>query len=114
MALATSSARTKRSSAATWASHDLDRSRFPEDRDAEPGQGDGVTLIPVYTPGHASDHLCYFLVEEQARFTGDVSLAGSTTVIPPADGDLTAYMTSLRRLQQLDVRRIYPAHGPVV
>ena len=77
-------------------------------------QGDGVTLIPVYTPGHASDHLCYFLVEEQALFTGDVILAGSTTVIPPADGDLTAYMTSLRRLQQLDVQRIYPAHGPVV
>src|SRR5439155_1478323 len=59
-------------------------------------------------------HLCYFLVEQQALFTGDVILAGSTTVIPPADGDLTAYMTSLRRLQQLDVRRIYPAHGPVV
>ena len=83
-------------------------------RDGQAVQGDGVTLIPVYTPGHASDHLCYFLVEEQALFTGDVILAGSTTVIPPADGDLTAYMTSLRRLQQLDVRRIYPAHGPVV
>ena len=83
-------------------------------RDGEAVQGDGVTLIPVYTPGHASDHLCYFLVEEQALFTGDVILAGSTTVIPPDDGDLTAYMTSLRRLQQLDVRRIYPAHGPVV
>ena len=83
-------------------------------RDGQAVQGDGVTLIPVYTPGHASDHLCYFLVEEQALFTGDVILAGSTTVIPPADGDLTAYMASLRRLQQLDVRRIYPAHGPVV
>ncbi len=83
-------------------------------RDGEAVQGDGVTLIPVYTPGHASDHLCYFLVEEQALFTGDVILAGSTTVIPPDDGDLTAYMTSLRRLQQLDVRRIYPAHGPVI
>src|SRR5439155_12318106 len=41
--------------------------------------GDGVTLIPVHTPGHASDHLCYFLVEEQALFTGDVVPGGSTT-----------------------------------
>ena len=73
-----------------------------------------MTLRPVYTPGHASDHLCYYLVEEQALFTGDVILGGSTTVIPSGDGDLLDYMGSLRRLQGLDVRRIYPAHGPVI
>src|SRR5438093_9785211 len=76
--------------------------------------GDGVTLIPVHTPGHASDHLCYFLVEEQALFTGDVVLGGSTTVIPSGDGDLADYMASLRGLLSLDVRRIYPAHGSVI
>jgi hydroxyacylglutathione hydrolase len=76
--------------------------------------GDGVTLVPVYTPGHASDHLCYYLVEEKALFTGDVILGGSTTVIPSDDGDLADYLDSLRRLQQMDVRRIYPAHGPVI
>ena len=76
--------------------------------------GEGVTLVPVYTPGHASDHLCYYLVEEKALFTGDVILGGSTTVIPSDDGDLVDYLDSLRRLQQLDVRRIYPAHGPVI
>lgn len=83
-------------------------------RDGQAVQGDGVTLVPVYTPGHASDHLCYYLVEEKALFTGDVILGGSTTVIPPDDGDLADYMRSLRRLQQLDVARIYPAHGPVI
>jgi hydroxyacylglutathione hydrolase len=83
-------------------------------RDGEAVQGDGVTLVPVYTPGHASDHLCYYLVEEQALFTGDVVLGGSTTVIPADDGDLLDYLASLRRLLSLDVRRIYPAHGPVI
>lgn len=82
--------------------------------DGQTVEGEGVTLIPVYTPGHASDHLCYYLREEQALFTGDVILGGSTTVIPAGDGDLADYMASLRRLQQLDVRRIYPAHGPVI
>jgi endoribonuclease LACTB2 len=83
-------------------------------RDGEIVHGEGVTLVPVYTPGHASDHLCYYLEEERALFTGDVILGGSTTVIPADDGDLLDYLASLRRLLGLDVRRIYPAHGPVI
>jgi ribonuclease/clavin/mitogillin len=77
-------------------------------------EGDGVTLIAVATPGHASDHLCYYMPEEKALFTGDVVLSGSTSVIPAGDGDLLDYMNSLKRLQALDVRRIYSAHGPVI
>ncbi len=83
-------------------------------RDGETVSGDGVTLIPIHTPGHASDHLCYYLPEEKALFTGDLILGGSTTVIPPDDGDLSDYMASLRKLQSLDLKRIYPAHGPVI
>jgi len=83
-------------------------------RDGATIAGDGVTLIPIHTPGHASDHLCYYLPEEQALFTGDLVLNGSTTVIPDEDGDLGQYLDSLRRVQQLGVRRIYPAHGAVI
>ncbi len=93
-------------------------SRLPEGtdplRDGEAVTGDGATLIPVHTPGHASDHLCFYLEEERALFTGDLILGGSTTVIPDDDGDLAQYMDSLRRVQGLDVWRIYPAHGPVI
>jgi glyoxylase-like metal-dependent hydrolase (beta-lactamase superfamily II) len=77
-------------------------------------EGDGVTLVAIHTPGHASDHLCFYLAEEKALFTGDLILGGTTTVIPPDDGDLADYLASLRRLQALEVRRIYPAHGPVI
>lgn len=83
-------------------------------RDGETVEGDEVTLIPVHTPGHASDHLCFYLKEERALFTGDLILGGSTSVIPDDDGDLGQYMESLRRVQGLDIQRIYPAHGPVI
>jgi len=82
--------------------------------DGDRVEGDGVTLIAVHTPGHASDHLCFHLPEERALFSGDLILNGSTTVIPEEDGDLGLYMDSLRRVQALGVERIYPAHGPVI
>lgn len=83
-------------------------------RDGQAVTGDGMTLIPVHTPGHASDHLCFYMPEEEALFTGDLILSGSTSVIPDEDGDLGQYLDSLRRVQGLPVRRLYPAHGPVI
>ena len=75
---------------------------------------EGATLRAVFTPGHAPDHLCYYLEEERALFTGDVVLGAGTTVIPDDTGDLRDYMDSLRRLLELDLATIYPAHGPVI
>jgi glyoxylase-like metal-dependent hydrolase (beta-lactamase superfamily II) len=75
---------------------------------------EGATLRAVHTPGHAPDHLCYYLEEERALFTGDVVLGAGTTVIPDDTGDLSEYMDSLRRLLELDLETIYPAHGPVI
>jgi hydrolase len=74
---------------------------------------DGATLQAIWTPGHAWDHLCWYMPEERALFTGDVVLGAGTTVIPP-DGDLGDYLSSLRRLLTLDVAVIYPAHGPQI
>ncbi len=75
---------------------------------------DGTTLRAIFSPGHAPDHLCYYLEEEKALFTGDVVLGAGTTVIPDDTGDLGQYMASLRRLLELDLAVIYPAHGPVI
>jgi len=75
---------------------------------------DGLHLHAIHTPGHASDHLSFYLREERALFTGDLILEGTTTVIPPGDGDMAAYLESLRRLLDLDLTRIYPAHGRVI
>jgi endoribonuclease LACTB2 len=74
---------------------------------------EGATLRALWTPGHAGDHLCFYMSEEKALFTGDVVLGAGTTVIP-ADGDLVDYLESLRRLLELDLDVIYPAHGPAI
>jgi len=73
---------------------------------------EGATLRAVHTPGHAVDHLCFVLEEENALFSGDNVLGVGTTVIPSHGGDLLDYMNSLERMLALAPGRIYPAHGP--
>ena len=80
----------------------------------EPIRVDAVTLIPIHTPGHAADHLCFYWLEERALFSGDLILGEGTTVIPRVGGSLTAYLGSLERLRALDIRVIYPGHGPII
>jgi len=75
---------------------------------------EGATLRGVHTPGHAPDHLCFVLEEEQALFSGDNVLGVGTTVIPNTSGDLGDYLRSLERLLAEAPRRIYPAHGPAI
>eukprot|EP00438_Fugacium_kawagutii_P000912 Skav200862 [mRNA] locus=scaffold71:30715:31944:+ [translate_table: standard] len=70
----------------------------------------GATLKAVHTPGHAVDHLCFWLEEEQALFTGDHILGTGTVIVD----DLEAYMSSLQRLHDLRPQRIYPGHGPML
>jgi len=83
-------------------------------KDGEEINVGGATLRAMHTPGHASDHLCFELVEEQAVFTGDVVAGFGTVVIAPPDGNMSDYMTTLERLKALGAERIYPAHGPVI
>jgi len=72
------------------------------------------TLRAVHTPGHASNHLCYLLEGAALLFTGDHVMQGSTVVIAPPDGDMTAYFASLERLLSLQLSAIAPGHGRVI
>lgn len=71
-------------------------------------------LKAIHTPGHASNHLCYLLEEERMLFSGDHVMQGSTVVIKPPDGDMTAYLASLERLKKLRLRSIAPGHGHLI
>jgi glyoxylase-like metal-dependent hydrolase (beta-lactamase superfamily II) len=72
-------------------------------------------LVAWHTPGHASDHLCYFAPEVGWLYTGDHVMQGSTVVVRPPDGSLTDYLASLRRVRDdRRVRRIAPGHGRVL
>jgi glyoxylase-like metal-dependent hydrolase (beta-lactamase superfamily II)/8-oxo-dGTP pyrophosphatase MutT (NUDIX family) len=76
--------------------------------------GPSTTLQVVHTPGHASNHLCYLLVEERTLFTGDHVMQGSTVVINPPDGDMAAYLKALHALLDLDLDWLAPGHGFLV
>ena len=83
-------------------------------RDGDVVETEAARLRALFTPGHASDHLCFLLEEENALFSGDNVLGVGTTVIPDEGGDLGDYLASLERLLALAPGRIYPAHGPCI
>jgi recombination protein RecT len=76
------------------------------------------TLKVLHTPGHAANHLCLVLVEDGLLFSGDHVLNGSTTVVNPPDGEMTAYLDSLDLLTaacaEHAIQFIFPAHGYVL
>lgn len=77
-------------------------------------EGPGWTLGAVFTPGHTSNHLCYGLQQEKALFTGDHVMGWSTSVVAPPDGDMAAYVASLKKLLDRDDKVYYPTHGGAV
>jgi glyoxylase-like metal-dependent hydrolase (beta-lactamase superfamily II)/8-oxo-dGTP pyrophosphatase MutT (NUDIX family) len=70
----------------------------------------GVALRALHTPGHASDHLCFYMTGAASLFAGDVILGEGTAVIAPPDGDMGDYLDTLHRLRDLHIDRIYPGH----
>ena len=82
--------------------------------DGDSVRGPGWTLSAVATPGHTSNHLCFALAEARALFSGDHVMGWSTTVVAPPDGDMAAYMASLRLLLDRDDAVYYPTHGAPV
>jgi glyoxylase-like metal-dependent hydrolase (beta-lactamase superfamily II) len=75
-----------------------------------------ATFVALHAPGHARDHLVFWLEEQGALFTGDVVVGTGTVVIAPPSGDMRVYVASLERLLRdyghADV--IYGGHGPSV
>ncbi len=72
------------------------------------------SLRAVHTPGHVSNHYCFFLEEEQMLFAGDHIMNGSTVVIVPPSGNMKAYIESLQLLLQYPLKFIAPGHGEVM
>jgi glyoxylase-like metal-dependent hydrolase (beta-lactamase superfamily II) len=76
-------------------------------REGDVVEGPGWHLAAMETPGHTSNHLAFYLAEEDAVFTGDHIMGWSTTAIGPPDGDMALYRRSLRRfLPESDSERM--------
>ena len=95
------------------------------DRDLAPeralADGDSVAagdwnLTALHTPGHLSNHLSFALgtAEGEATgilFTGDTLMGWATTLVSPPEGDMAAFMATLRRLAAGDESLYLPGHG---
>jgi len=117
----------------------LTHSHFDHSDGAQPlaGRGGGVEVVSpsegeevgpftaIATPGHAPDHVCLLLetnssdlasVPNPSRvcFTGDTVLGEGSVFIAPGEGSLSAYLSSLRRLRELNLAVLCPGHGPYV
>ena len=83
--------------------------------DGEEFAAGGTVLEALHTPGHATDHFCFFDRGTRDVYCGDLARLGGTVVIPAGrGGDLGAYLASLRRIRALGPRRLLPGHGPIV
>jgi glyoxylase-like metal-dependent hydrolase (beta-lactamase superfamily II) len=71
----------------------------------------GTCIDVVGTPGHCRDHLA-FRLESGTVLVGDHILGRGTSVITYPEGDLLAYLDSLRRVHDLGPDALYPGHGP--
>ena len=86
----------------------------PGGRLLEPGErltlaGTSVDVVP--TPGHTADHLA-FRLESGAVLVGDHVLGRGTSVVTHPEGDVVAYLESLRRVHALGPAALYCGHGP--
>ncbi len=71
-------------------------------------------IVALETPGHAADHLCFWLPADCLLFSGDLIAGVGTVVLENAPGALARYLASLHRLAALGPLAILPGHGPVV
>jgi glyoxylase-like metal-dependent hydrolase (beta-lactamase superfamily II) len=90
--------------------------RFPHSASCLEGDriaaGD-ISFLTIEAPGHADDHVVYWLASERALFTGDVVIGRGTVVISPPHGDMRQYQATLRRLRDefSEAETIYGGHG---
>ncbi len=86
----------------------------PRGRVLEPGERlalAGTAIGVVGTPGHTADHLA-FRLESGAVLVGDHVLGRGTSVVTHPEGDVVAYLESLRRVHDLGPSALYCGHGP--
>ncbi|MBL4927942.1 MBL fold metallo-hydrolase [Fuscibacter oryzae] len=92
----------------------LDHAFTPDQRliDGETLHLGGLQIEALHTPGHSANHLCF--ATDGLLFSGDLAMGWASSLVSPPDGDMGAYMASLRRLMARDWRQMLPGHGNVV
>lgn len=94
-------------------------SRTGVDPDRTFADGDRVGPARVLeTPGHAPDHVCFAVGGEESGtrhlLGGDLMVAEGSVVVGAPEGDLRAYLESLRTVRDAGFEAVYPGHGPTI
>ena len=66
----------------------------------------------IHTPGHTSGGIC--LWDGENLISGDTIFAGGGVGRMDIGGDYQDMKNSVKKLMELDVKNIYPGHGPIV
>ncbi|MFC1946758.1 MBL fold metallo-hydrolase [Chloroflexota bacterium] len=103
-------------------SRDTQRLQTPVIPDSTVEGGEIITagdysLQVIWTPGHAPGHICLYESDNKILFGGDHVLPVITpniSLLPYAgENPLGEFMDSLRRLDELDVELVLPAHESI-
>ena len=84
--------------------------RYPELGDSDVVRVGTLNLSALYTPGHSADHLCFWIAEDRALFTGDLVLGKGSSMVTYPEGNVAAYLRSLDRVAALRPAILYPGH----
>ncbi len=81
--------------------------------DRELEDGDKIADFHViHTPGHTAGGIC--LWDGENLISGDTIFAGGGVGRMDIGGDYADMKSSVKKLMDLDVKNIYPGHGPIV
>src|SRR5438105_3391507 len=84
--------------------------RFPELGDGDVVRTGNLSLTALHTPGHAPDHLAFWMADDRVLFSGDLILGRGSSMVTYPEGDVAAYVRSLERVADLEPRMIFPGH----
>jgi len=82
------------------------------DRTFKPGDQIAEGIVAMDTPGHAADHTAFRTPD--GLISGDLAVAAGSVVVGAPEGDMRAYLSSLRRVYAANPECLYPGHGPVI
>lgn len=76
---------------------------------------ENAKLRVIHTPGHTPGSICLYEPEKKWLFSGDTVFAyGSFGRVDFPGGNAASLVESLKKLSELEVRRLYPGHEDVV
>ena len=99
----------------------LEEALFLTDGDAIPFQA--TTWTAIHCPGHSPGLICFYWPKKKTVFTGDHLLKEVTpnpvlnvseNVLPFRYPSLKEYLTSLKKIERMDLSLLLPGHGEMI